>query len=147
MQTIKKGEDNGRGRPFKNLSDNGHINVLPSARQPRLGRSSTLNQNPQINLQKTFLEKMNGLFRNRFRHPAEFQSYNMTISLSLTRGCRALVLEPKSSVMCPPFLWKWKVQSNSKNQMVLYLFFQNISPSLLAHKIYKARVFLPMSTE
>ena len=96
MQTIKKGEDNGRGRSFKNLSDNGHINVLPSARQPRLGRSTALNQNPQINLQKTFLEKMNGLFRNRFRHPAEFQSYNnITISLRLTRGCRATCFRAK----------------------------------------------------
>ena len=32
---------------------------------------------------------MGCLFRNRFRHPAEFYSYNMTISLRLTRGCQA----------------------------------------------------------
>ena len=44
---------------------------------------------------QTFLpEKMDNLFRNRFRHPAEFLSYNMTIFTGahrrLSRGCLAL---------------------------------------------------------
>ena len=45
---------------------------------------------PACERKKEIFKKTDCLPKNRFRHPAEFYSDKVTISLRLTRGCRSL---------------------------------------------------------